>query len=770
MSTQVDGVNVDAQLLRNLPNLPGYNMPQWKERNHKKNSWGIYNGQRIETRADGVPHDKQKFVQVVRPKDNWNTGSLPDSHARAVQKHNSMNKHEYMEVPAWDALDRHVLRFNGYFKEAVVETNLENYRVRKVTILYFLEDDTCQVSEPKQDNSGIPQGTLIRRHRFPGSGGGYLKLEDLRIGQDLNIYGKTIRITNCDPFTREYYLHIGIEQDEPHTQEIDPFLSTREDLKTKVAKAPRTMEKLYREAMLGGGHINADMQQFLEKDRKVLRFFAVLDDLTTPQFERRPFTILFFLADDTLEIRELYPLNCGRDNFPIFFKRGKMARGPVEIHGPQSQPKKKEEFVHGHEFYIGQMVTLSGNSFFIYDADDFTRQYFKEELGMELAEKCDVQLPERAVPRAVTPPYNGYGSWDDSMSSVIHLIPKPPKKDFVKLFNHEGKILRCTARFASPKPEDQNRLFVFNFHLFDDTLSVHEPPQRNLGIITGRFLEKGVHMNQETGDLFKATDLVPGNFVSVFNHRFQMLEMDEYTKKTLENPDTVHRKFDLAVVVEKLKENMRQQFPNVRDIFRRFDTDHDGVLTLAEFKTVCAKYGFQLSDEEVMVIMRYFDHSGKGQVGYNQFCDAILEEDYTTEMLKTKPHLNQELEDHYVDKVMGKNADRNETYFVRKSARELGEAVYQKDGENFRKRLYSEWNRLASMDTRTGANCLNNRQLREGLANLGMKFKQEDVDRVILYVFAQDNGCEGDKVLQAIDYKKWFATLIAMHHDLSMVR
>lgn len=32
--------------------------------------------------------------------------------------------------------------------------------VRKVTIYYYLEDDTCQIQEPKMDNSGMPQGAL----------------------------------------------------------------------------------------------------------------------------------------------------------------------------------------------------------------------------------------------------------------------------------------------------------------------------------------------------------------------------------------------------------------------------------------------------------------------------------------------------------------------------------------------------------------------------------------------------------------------------------
>ncbi len=50
-----------------------------------------------------------------------------------------------------------VLRFYGYFKESVVESNIENHRIRKVVLYYYLEDDSMHVAEPRQDNSGIPQ-------------------------------------------------------------------------------------------------------------------------------------------------------------------------------------------------------------------------------------------------------------------------------------------------------------------------------------------------------------------------------------------------------------------------------------------------------------------------------------------------------------------------------------------------------------------------------------------------------------------------------------
>eukprot|EP00434_Breviolum_minutum_P031182 symbB.v1.2.027577.t1/scaffold2840.1/size69153/2 len=144
--------------LKSLPNLPGYTFPEYKDNYARPNSLNVVNGVRIEQK-EGFSHDKPKFVKVAKVQDVWRSGSLPDSQTRAVFK-NAGKDIQFQELPAWDAFDRHVLRFTGYFKESVVETNLENYRVRKVTIYYYLEDDTCQIQEPKMDNSGMPQGAL----------------------------------------------------------------------------------------------------------------------------------------------------------------------------------------------------------------------------------------------------------------------------------------------------------------------------------------------------------------------------------------------------------------------------------------------------------------------------------------------------------------------------------------------------------------------------------------------------------------------------------
>lgn len=69
-------------------------------------------------------------------------------------------------IPGHVALDKKVLRFYGYFKETVTESHQEHYRVRSVIIYYYLEDDTMHLFEPKQQNSGLAQGSLsIIEHR-----------------------------------------------------------------------------------------------------------------------------------------------------------------------------------------------------------------------------------------------------------------------------------------------------------------------------------------------------------------------------------------------------------------------------------------------------------------------------------------------------------------------------------------------------------------------------------------------------------------------------
>ena len=94
------------------------------------------------------------------------------------------------------------MRFYGYFREHVVESRLEVAKNRKVTIFYYLEDKSIMVTEPKQVNSGTPQGAFLKRHVVLKANGNPFMPDDFDIGADTPIYGRQVRIYDCDEYTR----------------------------------------------------------------------------------------------------------------------------------------------------------------------------------------------------------------------------------------------------------------------------------------------------------------------------------------------------------------------------------------------------------------------------------------------------------------------------------------------------------------------------------------------------------------------------------------
>lgn len=88
----------------------------------------------------------------------------------------------------------------------------------------------------------------------------------------------------------------------------------------KVARPRDNEMKEYMEKTLGGGKV-ASQKQFLDKDRQVLRFFC--------ECEEHPYIVFYFLADDTIEIRDVHHPNDGCHAFHKVLKRQKLPYQPV---------------------------------------------------------------------------------------------------------------------------------------------------------------------------------------------------------------------------------------------------------------------------------------------------------------------------------------------------------------------------------------------------------------------------------------------------------
>lgn len=66
--------------------------------------------------------------------------------------------------------------------------------------------------------------------------------------------------------------------------------------------------------------------QFLRNDRKVLRFYAYWDDRESMFGDCRELILYYFLADDTIQVKEVYPINSGRDAPPRLLTRQKIPK------------------------------------------------------------------------------------------------------------------------------------------------------------------------------------------------------------------------------------------------------------------------------------------------------------------------------------------------------------------------------------------------------------------------------------------------------------
>merc|ERR1712203_687013 len=82
------------------------------------------------------------------------------------------------------------------------------------------------------------------------------------------------------------------------------------------------------------------------------------------------------------------------------------------------------------------------------------------------------------------------------------------------------------------KPEDVGRKFVITFYLNDDNLMIYEPQQRNSGIVSGKFLEKGKYKNMQAGGrYFQPQDFKGGEDTKINTISFKILGCDERTKE-----------------------------------------------------------------------------------------------------------------------------------------------------------------------------------------------------------------------------------------------
>jgi len=282
--------------------------------------------------------------------------------------------------------------------------------------------------------------------------------------------------------------------------------------------------KEFLEKSLGGGRVKSQ-KQFLDNDLKVLRFYSKHDDL--------PFVVHYYLADDTVEIREIHFANDGRDAFALLLRRQKLPDN-FGLNQP-GQSQIGDNYLTWDEIEPSKPISAFGRQFRIQGVDEFTQKWYAEKQNKHF-DLGNVEAPRPKEPKPlVVPPHNGFGDEEDSLGYVYKLQPDKPKKDFFKYVDNDKKILRFTAKFNTRVFEDVDRRFIIAFYLADNSLSIFEPAQKNSGIIEGKFLERGRYKNVDQNmNFLTPTDMPLGGNVKINGFSFHILSYDDYTKNFLD--------------------------------------------------------------------------------------------------------------------------------------------------------------------------------------------------------------------------------------------
>jgi len=285
----------------NLPLLPGhrFNDP-YNQKYHKNQVFHL---------KSNTCTEKPNLTEQIDPYTISGLSTLTSSVTsdRLRSRETVLNESYPRILPQWVKHDKKVLRFHCYFNEHINESAFENYRIRKSDIFYYLDDDTIHINEVKEENSGIPQGYLVKRHKIEKnpSTQDYITWRDFDLKSDILIYGKRFRICNCDDFTRQFYAENGINLNSP--EEI-PQIPGDDKFKNVdlVANGKKIGDlKEYIEVKLGGGHPNKILKQFLQNDRKVLNFDIVWYDEKYDK-EEKFYKLHYFLSNGNVKYYKVF--------------------------------------------------------------------------------------------------------------------------------------------------------------------------------------------------------------------------------------------------------------------------------------------------------------------------------------------------------------------------------------------------------------------------------------------------------------------------------
>mmetsp|Transcript_24763 Transcript_24763/g.57220 ORF Transcript_24763/g.57220 Transcript_24763/m.57220 type:complete len:1092 (-) Transcript_24763:164-3439(-) len=451
--------------------------------------------------------------------------------------------------PSWVTDSGKVLRFKCFFEEDIkaYQTFQESFstkkRVRKVTVDFFLADNSIAMNETKIANSGLPQGRFVARTKLQKPDGSFFEAMDFIVGGEFALNNRVFKVVDADTRTRKYFSEIlGFELGAAVDYPDDGFAAERQrqgfnrPIKKTTAKknystADRTVLRFFcayeaplPPSALGPGSTAAaaasaassnwqNNPEVVDDKTKTMTKSGSTGDMSKMSSAQatavgagaRQYTLHYFVADDTLEVKAI--ATEGVQSFPWLLRRRKLPKNSTNVPGglrisherfvgdEAADGEDDEPRMVGYEdLKCGDVVMVYNHPLLILGCDSTTKDWY--------AKKGITQRPLKVVPEDEdrmpirVPAYNGYGAEDDLYAMGLKLQPaisSSEQEQYRQFMTSHDRILRFKAKVANLHTGDMDPtspVLIINYFLADDTLSVFEPVVRNSGMKGGTFLNR----------------------------------------------------------------------------------------------------------------------------------------------------------------------------------------------------------------------------------------------------------------------------------------
>jgi EF-hand domain-containing protein 1 len=601
-----------------LPMVPGMSCgEEMMRRNYDRRQ---IHGARADgsTHVDGVPADRTLGAST-----RTNNSTLAARAGSYANTTSAIGAASQGNADAREDLTGRVLRFYGYAMEPVTESALETERVRKVVLNFYLEDGTMSVTEPKLDNSGFAFPANLKRHIVPNPDGTPITAMQLKVGESITFYGRTYVLYDADAFTRSLLQEAGEVVPDALPLPNDTYSASRARPATKARGIPSIAASSPLNTTLSAAQVQAT-QRFLENDRKVLRCDCTWDDTASLYGTKHFLTLYYFLSDGSIALVEKDVQNSGRDPFPTFFSRQRIAK-PTDPAGRFDSStlgsvtfKENANTVYysDEDIRIGNVLNLYGRAVKIHDYNQFTKDYIAEKFGITEYAPLHGGLPPPFVP-----PSSTRREISEEEKRAQHTV----KHEEMRRHRYANSVVKFFARLDNGKADDTVRRFVLSVYPADNTIAIFEPVIRNSGIVGGKFLQRQ-KVRRPDGEYFQPDDFYVGARVVLNAYPFVILNSDAHSLDYMERNPEEFSHSDINKVVRKLQAMLRSRTTGLAEAFRLADQNRSGGLDMAVFLSIMDRLKLDVTEQEILTVLRFFDKNNESYVSYEEVAGRILPE------------------------------------------------------------------------------------------------------------------------------------------------